>query len=218
MSAVSFQSAAAADVSRTGSRWALAWDIGERVLVTALCVGIVYRFLPQLPHHLGNLLIVMSEMAMAVAILLRKPARSADFRPWAVAVALVGTMGGLLVTPGGAGILPQAVGAWLILGGFLLNISAKISLNRSFGVLAANRGVKRRGAYRLVRHPMYAGYILAQATFLSMNLSIWNVTVYAAAWTAQLLRIRAEEQLLMQDEAYRAYAAETRWRLIPGIY
>jgi protein-S-isoprenylcysteine O-methyltransferase Ste14 len=32
----------------------------------------------------------------------------------------------------------------------------------------------------------------------------------------QALRIRAEERLLMQDTRYVAYAAQVRYRLIPG--
>jgi hypothetical protein len=33
-----------------------------------------------------------------------------------------------------------------------------------------------------------------------------------------VLRVRAEECLLMQDEAYTAYATGVRYRLIPGCW
>ena len=54
----------------------------------------------------------------------------------------------------------------ITISGFVLQLSAKLTLRRSFGVVAANRGVKASGPYRLVRHPMYAGYALTHVGFL----------------------------------------------------
>jgi protein-S-isoprenylcysteine O-methyltransferase Ste14 len=34
----------------------------------------------------------------------------------------------------------------------------------------------------------------------------------------QILRVRAEERLLMQDEAYTVYATQVRYRLIPRCW
>src|SRR5438093_1166549 len=84
-----------------------------------------------------------------------------------------------------------------------------------FGLAAANRGVKRAGPYRLLRHPMYAGYALTQIAFLLLNPGLWNLAVYALSWGVQVLRIRAEERVLLEDPAYRAYAGEVRYRLLP---
>jgi protein-S-isoprenylcysteine O-methyltransferase Ste14 len=106
----------------------------------------------------------------------------------------------------------------LMAGGFLLQVAAKLTLRRSFGVVAANRGVKASGPYRLVRHPMYAGYILTQLGFLLAAPVLWNLLVYAVLWSFQVLRIRAEERVLRQDPAYQALAGQVRWRLIPGLY
>ncbi len=33
-----------------------------------------------------------------------------------------------------------------------------------------------------------------------------------------IVRIHAEERLLLHDQAYRAYAQRVRWRLIPGLW
>ena len=65
---------------------------------------------------------------------------------------------------------------------------------------------------------MYAGYALTQLTFLLLNPCLWNLSIYALSWGAQLLRIRAEEALLQEDPAYRDYASQVRFRLIPGVY
>jgi protein-S-isoprenylcysteine O-methyltransferase Ste14 len=102
--------------------------------------------------------------------------------------------------------------------GLCLSIAGKASLRRSFGIVAANRGVQKGGPYALVRHPIYAGYLFAHAGYLAANFSGWNVAVYAATWGAQVLRIRAEEAMLCQDEAYRSYTQSSRYRLIPGLW
>src|SRR5439155_11353335 len=119
-------------------------------------------------------------------------------------VAFLGTSAPLLVMAQGGGWLPAGLGSALMITGLLINISAKVALNRSFGLAAANRGVKRAGPYRLLRHPMYAGYALTQVTFLLLNPGLWNLAIYALAWSVQILRIRAEERVLLEDPAYQA--------------
>ena len=99
----------------------------------------------------------------------------------------------------------------------MVQIGAKLFLWRSFGIVAANRGIRVGGPYRLVRHPMYAGYFLTQLGFLLTNPTGWNLGVYAVAWTMQFGRIIAEERILMRDGEYQAFAAKVPHRLIPGV-
>jgi protein-S-isoprenylcysteine O-methyltransferase Ste14 len=135
-----------------------------------------------------------------------------------VTIALVGTTAGLLVQPGGDNLGPAWAGGLIMLIGGLLSIAAKVSLNRSFGLTAANRGIKRDGPYRFMRHPMYAGYMITQAGFFLANPTGWNLSVYAIAWGVQILRILAEEKVLNQDETYREYAGAVPFRLVPGVF
>jgi protein-S-isoprenylcysteine O-methyltransferase Ste14 len=53
---------------------------------------------------------------------------------------------------------------------------------------------------------------------LAVMFSPWNLLIYGIGWTAQILRLQAEERLLEQDPAYRSYAGQVRWRLIPGVF
>src|SRR3712207_5654835 len=106
----------------------------------------------------------------------------------------------------------------LMLAGFMLQIAAKMTLRRSFGVVAANRGVKVGGPYRVIRHPMYAGYLLTQIGFLLTNPSVWNASIYAIALGFQISRILAEERVLSRDASYRAFTAAVPYRLAPGIF
>ena len=102
--------------------------------------------------------------------------------------------------------------------GLGLQIVAIISLNRSFGLVPANRGIKRSGMYRLVRHPLYLTYTIALVGFLINNLSLRNTAVLVLATAFQVLRIFREEEFLIQDPEYRDYASRTRWRMIPFVF
>ena len=91
--------------------------------------------------------------------------------------------------------------------GMVVQLHAKITLGRSFGCVPAHRGLKLSGPYRFVRHPMYAGYLLSHLAFLAMNLTPWNIAVYALCYSLQLPRLLAEERLLSRDRCYRDYRA-----------
>ncbi len=91
---------------------------------------------------------------------------------------------------------------------------AVISLGRSFGIVAANRGVRTTGFYRFVRHPLYGSYLVGYLGFLLGNLSIWNVSLIVLTVLCQYARARAEERVLLQDPAYQAYAQQVRYRFI----
>jgi protein-S-isoprenylcysteine O-methyltransferase Ste14 len=102
--------------------------------------------------------------------------------------------------------------------GLCLQTSAKLILWKSFGIVAANRGVKVAGPYRFIRHPIYAGYVLTHIGFLLGFPSLRNAILYLVALMIQSARLMREERILLQDPAYRAYAARTRYRLLPGLY
>ena len=119
---------------------------------------------------------------------------------------------------GGHPLAPDAVGYGLMAAGLLLNFYAKAALWRSFGLVAANRGVKSSGPYRMVRHPMYLGYTITQVGFCLLNPTWTNIGLYSSAFVLQILRLRAEEELLAKDPAYAEYMTHTRFRLIPGLF
>ncbi len=192
-------------------------DLGERALLILLYGAFVVRLAPSVDAHPYNALLLASESLTALLILFRRPGGIAT-GAFAWSVALVGTLAPLLAAPGGAELVPPVLAGGMMTLGLLLSLSAKIFLNRSFGIVAANRGVKRAGPYQIVRHPMYLGYALTHGGFLLLNLSAWNLAFYAAAWTAMIFRIREEEAFLSQDQAYRDYAAGVRHRLLPGLY
>ncbi|WP_050454244.1 methyltransferase family protein [Candidatus Burkholderia verschuerenii] len=118
----------------------------------------------------------------------------------------------------GIHLVPEWLAAALQIAGLAIQISAKLSLRRSFGILPANRGVVVHGPYRLIRHPMYFGYLVNDMGFLLPNFGLQNVLVLAFHWTLQIGRIVREERLLSNDEMYRDYTQRVRYRLIAGVF
>jgi protein-S-isoprenylcysteine O-methyltransferase Ste14 len=191
-------------------------DVGERVFLLITLGWFVARLSLSLKTEPANLLIMISESIPVLLLLIRKQGLiAANAYTWVIAI--VGTFAPLMVTIGGHAFVSAAVGGAIMFLGLLISISAKICLNRSFGIVAANRGIKRGGPYRLVRHPMYLGYVVAEFGFLLIHFSLANVLIYGVTWTAFVFRIRAEETFLKQDSAYRDYSAAVRFRIIPGV-
>lgn len=193
-------------------------DLFEQVFVLILYSWMVVRLWPGTAEEpLALTLLLISEGIVCILLVVRRATSniSIHLRDWIVAAA--GTFLPLLVVKGGepiAGLL----GAYLILAGMLFHVGAKLSLSRSFGLVAANRGVKVRGMYSLVRHPMYAGYMVCHVGYLLAAPSVWNLLVYAALWSLLIARINAEERLLIDDPRYGEYASSVRYKLVPGVY
>jgi protein-S-isoprenylcysteine O-methyltransferase Ste14 len=166
-----------------------------------------------------SLVLLLSEASVVAFVLIRRFAREVSHKPADWFAALLGTTAPLLIRPtGGEALLPAFACVTLMFVGIGIQIAAKLSLRRSFGVVAANRGVKRGGPYRIVRHPMYAGYFMTQIAFLLANPSAWNGAVYALAFSLQISRIFMEERVLNRDLAYREFAQAVRYRLAPGLF
>ena len=99
-----------------------------------------------------------------------------------------------------------------------LKRSGLSGLGRSFGIVAANRGLKVGGPYRIVRHPIYAAYLVGWAGYALASPTLRNMVVLGVSILFQLLRISSEEALLSRNEAYLDYADRVPYRLVPGIY
>lgn len=189
---------------------------GELIFLIPLSLMVILRVAPQLGEHPHLVLFLIGELT-AVALLLLQRRGDWAIEPFPIAVAFLGSCLALLVAPQGIRLVPDSVSLALIVGGATVSLAAKLFLGRSFGIVPANRGVKETGVYRLIRHPMYAGYMLNHLGFLLVFFSGFNAAIYAAAWTALWLRAVEEEKFLGRDPTYRAYAEKVRYRLIPGI-
>ncbi|RST29702.1 DUF1295 domain-containing protein [Sphingomonas ginkgonis] len=194
-------------------------DVCEKLFLVLLAAPFLVAFYKALPFEPQLVLLALSETLAVFFILIHRRGVVRQ-RPSAWILGLLGTALPLLVRPDPSAtmIAPPAVGTALMMAGLLLTIAAKLFLNRSFGIVAANRGIKRAGPYRLVRHPMYLGYVVGEIGFLLTSFSLLTLGLYLLAWGLQVGRILQEEQLLREDPDYRRYAGRVRWRLVPGLF
>ncbi|MDG1205248.1 MAG: isoprenylcysteine carboxylmethyltransferase family protein, partial [Pseudomonadales bacterium] len=119
---------------------------------------------------------------------------------------------------------------WLTMIGFIL-----IALGYGFGAwsLAENRffsSVVRiqadrnhvvcdTGPYRFIRHPGYAGSILALLGIVLALSSVWTLIPAIVALTITVTRTVFEDQTLIKElTGYRDYAQRVRYRLFTWIY
>ncbi len=108
----------------------------------------------------------------------------------------------------------------LAAGGAAIVMGARKDLGDAFSVFPRPRPgaqVAERGAYRLVRHPMYTG-LVAQATAVGIAGSPWALV--PAGVLAVILDRKAAGEEAMLDAAHPAFAGyrtRTRWRFAPGL-
>jgi protein-S-isoprenylcysteine O-methyltransferase Ste14 len=75
------------------------------------------------------------------------------------------------------------------------------------------------GPYALVRHPGYAGALLAHLALPFALGSIWALLPAAVATLLFVARTSREERTLREHlVGYREYQARVRWRLLPGVW
>ena len=160
------------------------------------------------------------QLWIVIAYLVRRPARRVSLRKSDWLLAFGGTFGGVLFRPDG--LHPQwgvVAGLGLQVAGLALCVSAFVALGRSFGFAPADRGVKRHGPYAIVRHPIYASYVLLMLGYLTQSISMRNALVMIFVCGCNVGRIRAEERFLAATGTeYASYQAAVRWRLVPGIW
>jgi len=73
------------------------------------------------------------------------------------------------------------------------------------------------GPYRVLRHPAYAGMLLANTAFVGYFAHPANIAALSLLAAAIMWRIRIEESLLMRSAEYREFAS-ARNRFLPGVW
>ena len=157
----------------------------------------------------------------AVMVVIRPVPIHRSGNPIGIAVAIGAQMAFLLVglVAGETGSGPAvAVGNALLVAGLVFAVVSVAVLGRCFGVLPDVRGLVMRGPYRLVRHPLYLGELVALLGVVVGSHRWWlALPVWLVGLLLQLVRTGYEEQSLRTVfPEYGDYAARTK-RLIPGV-
>jgi protein-S-isoprenylcysteine O-methyltransferase Ste14 len=166
------------------------------------------------------LLLLLIEGYTLLMVLVARPARLRDMAPLTVAATLYAAFFFVLLDARGTErLVPEFAGVALQLAGTLWQFASKLVLGRSFGLLPAQRGLVTAGPYRVVRHPIYLGYLVGHIGFLLVNWSWRNAAVLLLLYAAQVLRMHREEVVLAAgSDEYRRYQQQVRWRLVPFVY
>ena len=120
--------------------------------------------------------------------------------------------------------------AWLnIIGIFLIALGYAFAAwalaeNRFFSSLMriqTDRGhvVCDSGPYRIVRHPGYAGNLLAMPGIVLALGSAWTLIPVGVALVVAVIRTALEDRTLQEElPGYREYTSRVGYRLFPGVY
>lgn len=107
---------------------------------------------------------------------------------------------------------------WTLAVGTGLKVAGLASLRRSFSILVEARAPVTSGLYRVIRHPVYAGQLVAGAAVVAWRFAWWTVLLYFAFLAIQVARAALEERKLARlFPEYADYTHRT-WRFVPFVY
>jgi protein-S-isoprenylcysteine O-methyltransferase Ste14 len=114
------------------------------------------------------------------------------------------------------------VGIALFVLGLTISIVAHITIGRNYSstlVIREDHQLITHGIYKLTRHPIYLGTIMACIGFPVYASSLYGFLIMSAMIPIFLVRIKIEERLLTEEfgKSYRTYMEDTS-KLIPFIY
>ena len=196
-------------------------DLFARAIIIVLFSLMAVRFATDFfeTGRITGLFLLLSEAIVVALTLVRRSARALDRSLKARVLTVVSVLGPPLLAPAAvAALAPEFVTVAISCVGLAVVIAGKITLGRSFALLPANRGIVSTGLYRIVRHPIYMGYLVTHVAFLIASPSAWNIAALVVADAALLARAVCEEQTLAKDLAYRDYQSQVRWRVLPGVF
>jgi protein-S-isoprenylcysteine O-methyltransferase Ste14 len=161
---------------------------------------------------------VLSEARITVGTPTQSAAETRTLVPYAVARVTTALTAAYF-----APVLPDKIGI-VLAGVFAAGVTLRAWAIHELGVQYSHRvvriaegGVISSGPYKVLRHPAYAGMLLANIGFVGYFSSPASIAALTLLAAAVLWRIRIEEDILAESPRYRAFA-NTRCRIVPGVW
>lgn len=122
----------------------------------------------------------------------------------------------------GGGVFIEVLGASITIVGLLFAVWGRLHLGKYWsGIITLKEGHKliRTGPYRMVRHPLYMGFLLGALGSAITAHSIDAFVGFGIMLVAYLAKIRREEALLTQQfgDEYATFKREVK-TLIPYVF
>ena len=112
-------------------------------------------------------------------------------------------------------LLMQFFGLLLI--GWAL-LARKVNKSSHDGKLPGKHVFMNSGPYEIIRHPIYAGFLLFMSGLVEEEISMWRFFAFGILAAVVILKIIGDELLLDSNiKEYAAYKAKT-FKLIPYVY
>ena len=109
-------------------------------------------------------------------------------------------------------LLASILIAWTLAVNPWAEFSVRIQTDRGHHVVSS-------GPYRYVRHPMYVGSLVMYPAMAGMLGSMWALALTGITVVLFVWRTSREDATLREElPGYREYAAETHYRLVPGLW
>ena len=101
---------------------------------------------------------------------------------------------------------------WGMAAATILTVAGMWTARRAFSITVEARILVTGGPYRLIRHPIYTGEMLAAAAVAGIRFSLQNMAILSLFVAIQLYRSRLEETKLRSTfPGYRDFAAGSWW-------
>jgi protein-S-isoprenylcysteine O-methyltransferase Ste14 len=108
--------------------------------------------------------------------------------------------------------LGTLIGTWAMVVNRFFSSHVRIQADRGHTVIST-------GPYRVIRHPGYAGGILAWIATPVFFSSYWVAIPSILVITLTIIRTALEDRILQEElQGYREYTERVRFRLLPGIW
>ncbi len=115
-------------------------------------------------------------------------------------------LGFILIVPG------YTFASWALVENRFFSSVVRIQVDREHMVCDS-------GPYRIVRHPGYAGNVLALPGIVLAFSSVWTIVPVIAALIIAVIRTMLEDRTLQEElPGYRDYTRRVRYRWFPGVY
>jgi protein-S-isoprenylcysteine O-methyltransferase Ste14 len=109
-------------------------------------------------------------------------------------------------------VLGQGLFTWSMVSNRFFSTAVRIQMDRDHTVATV-------GPYRYVRHPGYVGFIVSAFAMPLALGSLWALIPVAMTMCLFVVRTALEDRTLQGElDGYKEYAAQVRYRLLPGIW